>query len=426
MTSGDRDTRGMEHATSLTRSDFEALDRNDPLSEFRSRFALPAGLIYLDGNSLGAMPLQTPARLQQVIMQEWGQGLVRGWSAAGWVDLPQRLGDKVGRIIGARPGETLVADSTSVNLFKLLAMALRLRPQRRVILSESGNFPTDLYIAEGLVSLLAQGHVLRSVAVEDIEQAIGEDVAVVLLSHISYRSGRMHDLAAITAKAHAAGALVLWDLAHSAGAVPLALAEADVDFAVGCGYKYLNGGPGAPAFLYIAQRLHDAVATPLSGWFGHARPFDFAAHYVPAAGVVRAMAGTPPILSMAALEVGVDLLLEAPMAALREKSLRQTRLFAELAEQALAAYGLRVVSPREDTQRGSQVCLQHEQAWPLSQALIARGVIGDFRAPDILRFGFTPLYVGYAEIWDAVAVLAQLLRSGDWDQPQYHARARVT
>lgn len=410
----------------LKHSAFEALDREDPLRRFRERFDLPEGVIYLDGNSLGAMPRQAAQRVNQAVTYEWGRGLVRSWNQHGWVDLPQRLGEKIGRLIGARPGETLVADSTSVNLFKLLAMALRLRPDRRVILSESANFPTDLYIAEGLVDLLGGRHELKLAAAEAMEDAINEEVAVVMLSHINYRTGRMYDLPRLTARAHAAGALMLWDLAHSAGAVPLDLAAAGADLAVGCGYKYLNGGPGAPAFLYIAQRLHDRVSTPLSGWFGHARPFDFVPHYAPAQGIARALAGTPPILSMAALEVGVDLMLEAPMAQIRAKSLRQSELFAALIEQELEGCGFEVVSPREAAQRGSQACIRHAQAWPIMQALIGHGVIGDFRAPDILRFGFTPLYLGYRELWDAVAVLKEIMITGAWKQPQFQARVKVT
>ena len=415
--------------TPITRAALEALDRDDPLRDFRARFELPADTIYLDGNSLGALPRDTAPRLQKLIAQEWGGSLIGGWSGIdgghGWVDLPQRLGDRIGRLIGARLGETLACDSTSVNLYKLLSAALDLRPQRRVILSETGNFPTDLYVAQGLVQQHGGRHQLRCVGADAIDAALDEDVAVLMLSHVNFATGRMHDLAALTARAHAVGALVLWDLAHSAGAVPLDLTGADSDFAVGCGYKYLNGGPGAPAFLHVAQRLQAQVHTPVSGWFGHAQPFAFRGEYTPAPGVSRMLAGTPPVLGMTALEVGVDLMLEAPMAALRGKSLQQTDLFMRLVEQELGdEFG--IVTPREPRQRGSQVCLRHAQAWPLAQALIAQGVIGDFRAPDILRFGFAPLYGRYAELWDAVAVLKRLVQTRGWDRTEFHARRTVT
>ncbi|MES2683641.1 MAG: kynureninase [Pseudomonadota bacterium] len=409
-----------------TREACLALDAVDPLAAFRSRFTLPADLIYLDGNSLGALPAATPARLAKVIADEWSTGLIRSWNAAQWVDLPQRLGDKLAPLIGAAPGTTRVCDSTSVNLFKLLAAALAARPGRTVIVSEADNFPTDLYIAEGLASLLGQQHTLRLVAVDEIEAALDEHTAVLMLSHVNYRTGRLHDMAALTAAAHAQGALTLWDLAHSAGALPVQLADAAADFAVGCGYKYLNGGPGAPAFLYVAPAHQAELAAPLSGWFGHARPFAFENRYAPAAGVDRLLVGTPPVLSMAALEVGIDLMAEVDLAQLREKSLRMSALFAARVAAELGDCGLTLVSPQDDAQRGSQVCFAHSQAWPVMQALIARGVIGDFRAPDILRFGFTPLYLSYTQVWDAVTHLAQVLRSREWDAPQFHQKNKVT
>lgn len=410
----------------LTFEHFRTLDAADPLRHFRARFSLPDDVVYLDGNSLGVLPAQTPARLQQLMEMEWGSGLVRSWNAAGWVDLPQRLGDKIGQLIGAAPGQTVAADSTSVNLYKALAMALRLRPDRRVIVCEDGDFPTDQYIAQGLVAQLGGGHELRRVPATHIADALDADCALLMLSHVNYRTGELHDMAALTARAQAVGALTLWDLAHSAGALPVELDAVQADFAVGCGYKYLNGGPGAPAFLYVAQRWQAQVQSPLSGWFGHARPFAFEPDYAPASGITRTLTGTPPILSMAALEVGVDLMLEAPLAAIREKSLRLTADFIALADQQLAAHGITVASPREALRRGSQVCLRHSQAWPIMQALIARGVIGDFRAPDLLRFGFTPLYTTHAEVWAAVQALLQLMETGAWDQPQFHARKAVT
>jgi kynureninase len=411
---------------SLSRADLEALDRADPLRPFRERFDLPQGVIYLDGNSLGALPRATPARIAQVIEEEWGRDLIRSWNKHGWFDLQSRIGAKIGRLIGAGEGETIVADSTSINVFKALSAALQCNPGRRVILSERDNFPTDLYMAQGLIAQLGGGHELRLVAPEEFPAAITDDVAVVMLTHVSYRTGRLHDMAAVTAAAHAKGALVIWDLAHSAGAVPLDLGAARADFAVGCGYKFLNGGPGAPAFIMIAARHQEQICPVLSGWFGHANPFGFEEDYRPAAGIGRAAVGTPPVLSLAALEVGVDLMLEASIESLHAKSLRQFDVFRALMEQQLAGHGFRLVSLDEPQHRGSQISYAHSHGWPIMQALIARGVIGDFRAPDVMRFGFTPLYLGFAELWDAVAILREIMETGDWDRPEFHRRARVT
>ena len=410
----------------VTRADLEALDRVDPLRAFRDRFALPEGVIYLDGNSLGAMPRATPERVREVVEEEWGRDLIRSWNIHGWVDLQQRIGAKIGRLIGAREGETIAADSTSVNLFKALAAGLDLRPERRVILSEPANFPTDLYVTEGLIRHLGRGHALRFAEPDAIEAAITDDVAVVMLTHVNYRTGRMHDMRRITERAHARGAIMLWDLAHSAGAVPVDLAGADVDLAVGCGYKYLNGGPGAPAFIYIARRHQPHIMPALSGWFGHASPFEFEQSYRPAEGIDRVTVGAPPIISLTALEVGVDLMLEAPINALRAKSVRQGEIFQALMAQEIGHGTLALVSPSAPAMRGSQICYAYRDAWPVMRALIDRGVIGDFRGPDVLRFGFTPLYLGYAELWDAVATLKAILAERSWDRPEYHARTRVT
>lgn len=410
----------------LTRADLAALDRSDDLAPLRDLFTLPDGVIYLDGNSLGALPRATPARVAQVVAQEWGRGLIRSWNDADWMAMPARVGDKIARLVGAAAGTVMVGDSTSVNLFKLLGAALAARPDRLVILSERRNFPTDLYIAEGLATLLGRGHELRLLDAPDIAPAIDEQVAVVMLTHVNYHTGAMLDMAAITAAAHARGALVLWDLAHSAGAVPVELAACDVDLAVGCGYKFLNGGPGAPAFLYVAPRLQESVRYPLTGWLGHAAPFAFEQQYRPAPGIARATVGTPPVLSLAALEVGVDIALQAPIAALRAKSLRQTNLFAELIAQECGAWGFTLVSPTDPAQRGSQVCLAHDQAYPIMQALIARGVIGDFRAPNILRFGITPLYLTHANLWDAAQTLRRVMALGEWQNPRHRARRAVT
>jgi kynureninase len=433
----------------MNRADCLALDEQDPLQGLREQFEIPPGLIYLDGNSLGVLPKATAARVQQVVQQEWGHDLIRSWNTAGWITLPQRIGDKIAFLVGAGPGELVVADSTSVNLYKVLTAALAIAeadaPARRVILSERHNFPTDLYVAEGLAR--ERGHELvLADEPEQIEPLLAErNVAVLMLTQVNYRTGRMHDMAAVTRHAHECGTLVLWDLAHSAGAVPVNLKgngpeEEAADFAVGCGYKYLNGGPGAPAFVWVHPRHAERFWQPLSGWMGHAAPFEFTPHYRPAAGIARYLCGTPPVISMAALECGVDTVLAAEplggMAALRRKSIALTRLFIELVESRCAGHGLTLASPREDARRGSQVCFSHPEAgYPIMQALIARNVIGDFRAgdrthpagaQDILRFGFTPLYTRFADVWDAVEQLKQVLDSGEWREPRFNQRAAVT
>jgi kynureninase len=421
-----------------TRQDCLALDALDPLAPLRAQFALPAGKIYLDGNSLGVLPRATPPRVAQVIEQEWGEQLIESWNTAGWIDLPQRIGDKIARLVGADPGELVVADSTSVNLFKVLSAALAIakadapeQPARRVILSERGNFPTDLYIAEGLARERGCELVLTDTPAEITAHLAGGGVAVMMLTQVDYKSGRLHDMAALTRLAHDHGALALWDLAHSAGALPVALKAAGADFAVGCGYKYLNGGPGAPAFVWSHPRHAERFWQPLSGWMGHAAPFEFTPDYRPAAGIARYLCGTPALLSMAALECGVDSVLSAEplggMAALRAKSLALTDLFIALVEARCADDGLTVITPREHAVRGSQVALARtEGAYAIVQALIARGVVGDFRAPDVLRFGFTPLYVRYVDVWDAVEHLRQVLTSGEWREARFNRRAAVT
>jgi kynureninase len=409
-----------------TRQSLQARDAADPLRHFRARFALPAGVVYLDGNSLGALPRATAGRIAEVVTREWGDGLIRSWNDAGWIDLAGRVGDKIARLIGAAPGSVVVADSTSVNLFKLLAAALTLRPDRRVILSEQGNFPTDLYIAEGLAALLERGHSLRTVPSDDIVSAIDETVAVVMLTQVNYHTGRLLDMGAITRAAHAKGALVLWDLAHSAGALEVDLAGHDVDLAVGCGYKFLNGGPGAPAFLHVAPLLHDQVRFPITGWLGHANPFAFEPSFRPAGGIAGAVVGTPPVLSLAALEMGVDLALEADLAAVRAKSLDLAGVFVELVQAMCSDPELRLVTPTEPALRGSQVSFAHPHAHAIMQALIARGVIGDFRAPDVLRFGITPLYLRFVDMWDAAVILRDILDTGLWRDPRFQVRRLVT
>ncbi len=416
----------------MNRDDALALDAADPLAPLRAQFEIPDGLIYLDGNSLGVLPRATPARVQQVLQQEWGQGLIRSWNSAGWMALPQRVGDKIARLIGAGPGEVVAADSTSVNLYKVLAAALTITaadaPARRVILSERDNFPTDLYIAESLARERGFELVLAD-SPADLAAKLDKRVALLMLTQVNYRTGRQHDIAALTAAAHAAGAKVVWDLAHSAGALPVDLLGADADFAVGCGYKYLNGGPGAPAFVWAHPRHVERFWQPLAGWIGHAAPFEFKPGYRPAAGIGRYLCGTPAVLGLAALECGVDTVLAAEplggLAALRAKSLALSRLFTERV-QALCPQ-LDLVSPLDDAARGSQVCFGHAQiGYAVVQALIARGVIGDFRAPEILRFGFTPLYLRFTDAWDATEHLHQVLVQEEWRRPEFNTRHAVT
>ncbi len=413
--------------TTLSREDCLARDRTDPLARHRDGFALPLGTVYLDGNSLGALPKATVERIDRLARHEWGTDLITSWNRHGWIDLPRQVGSKIARLIGATADEVIATDSTSINLFKLLYAALEIRPNRRTIVSEHGNFPTDLYTAEGLIKALGGRHRLQLVGREEIVTAIDHDTAVVMLTHVNYRTGELHDLEAITAAAHAADALMVWDLAHSAGAVPLDLNSAGADFAVGCGYKYLNGGPGAPAFLYVANRHHANFTQPLTGWLGHAAPFTFESSFRPASGIARALCGTPPILSLAALEVGVDGLLTTDLHALRAKSMALGDLFIRVVEeQGGEGIGLTLASPRDASRRGSQVSFQHAEGYPVMQALIARSVIGDFRAPDILRFGFAPLYIRYVDIWDAAAALVDVLKSRAWDRPEFKSRATVT
>jgi kynureninase len=406
----------------LVPPDVLRLDAEDPLAAFRGRFELPEGVIYLDGNSLGALPSATPERLAQVTRQEWGQGLIRSWNTAGWIGAPQRVGGKIARLIGAEADEVIVADSTSVNLYKLLSAGLAASPGRRVILSEPGNFPTDLYIAQGIAAADPSVSV-RTLPRDEIVAAAGPDT-LVMLTHVHYKTGQKFDMLAVTQAVQAKGGMILWDLSHSAGAVALELSAAGVDLAVGCGYKYLNGGPGAPAFLYVAQRHQAALRSPLSGWMGHAAPFAFGDDYVPAPDLKRFLCGTPPILSLAALECGVDLFLEADMAAVAEKSQRLGDLFIAWVEAHCP--GLTLLTPRDAAARGSHVSFAHPNGYAVMQAMIARGVIGDFREPDAMRFGFAPLYIGYADVWRAVQILKDILETRAWDDPRHAARAAVT
>jgi len=417
------------------REDCLAADRQDPLAGFKTRFDLPPDVLYLDGNSLGVLPRAAAGRAAQVIQKEWGSGLIRSWNTADWFEMPVRLGDKLGQLVGALPGEVVVTDTTSLNIFKALAAALHIQQKRqrsassprRVIVSERDNFPTDLYMVQGLVDLLQQGYELRLVDEHlPLEQALDETVAVVLLSHVNYRSGFLHNMAAVTAQAHDCGALIIWDLAHSAGALPVWLNQANADFAVGCTYKYLNGGPGAPAFIWVAPQHIADFKQPLSGWWGHARPFDMTVTYEPAGGIRRYLCGTQPIVSLALVECGLDVSLEAGMDGVRQKSLALGDLFIKLVETRCAAHPLTLATPREHATRGSHVSFRHPEGYAVMQALIARGVIGDYREPEILRFGLTPLYFGYADVWDAVEVLRDVLDTRAWDTPQFRQRKAVT
>lgn len=394
--------------TPRSREECLSLDAADPLRSSREAFRLPSGVIYLDGNSLGALTPGALRRIETAAQLEWGVDLIRSWNTHGWIDYPRTLGDRVGRLIGAAPGETLVCDSTSVNLFKLVAAAALQRGERRKIVTEAGNFPTDLYILQGLMRLLPQVE-LVTVARERLGDAIDEQTFLVVLTHVHYRTAEMFDLPTVTARAHAVGARIVWDLSHSVGAVPIDLARARADFAVGCTYKYLNGGPGAPGFLYVRSDLQETLQPVLAGWLGDARPFEFLDDYAAAPGIDRHRCGTPPVLAYAALEGALEAFAAVDMHAIRRKSLELSALFIELVEQLPGASSLILASPREPERRGSHVSFSHHDGYALMQRLIARGVIGDFRAPDLLRFGFTPLYLRFVDVWDAVQVLGEEL-----------------
>lgn len=405
----------------MTLDEIQALDAADPLRSARDRFRLPEGLIYLDGNSLGPLPAATADRLREVVEAQWGGDLIASWNAHDWIDAPVRIAAKLAPVVGATPDELLIADSTSVSLFKLLAAAVRARPGRGTILTEAGNFPTDLYVAQGVAETL--GLRLNCVPAGAVIGAIDEDTAVVTLTHVDYRSAARHDIATVNAAAHAAGALTLWDLSHSAGAVALDLG--DCDLAVGCGYKYLNGGPGAPAFSFVAEHLQGELRPPLQGWFGHADPFAFEADYRPATGIGRFLTGTPSIIALAALEAGLDTFSGIDVADIEAKSRALSRLFIDEVE-ARCGPEVTLASPRDAAARGSHVSFAHPQGYAIMQALIDLRVVGDFRAPDLMRFGFAPLYNRFEDAWRAARTLADILASRAWDEPRFHARAKVT
>jgi len=390
----------------------------------RSLFDLPEGVIYLDGNSLGPLPRGVAARVQRTITAEWGQMLITGWNKAGWMDQPTRIGDRIGRLIGAEAGHVVLGDTLSIKVYQALASALEMQPGKRVILSDTGNFPSDLYMAEGLCRTLGDGYTVKTVAPEDVMQAIDDSVAVLMLTEVDYRTGRRHDLPALTAKAHSVGALAIWDLAHSAGATDVKVAEGGADFAVGCSYKYLNSGPGGPAFIYVAPRHAPQVRPALSGWLGHESPFAFDLAYRPGSGIERMRVGTPPVLQIAALDAALDVWEGVGIADLRARSLELTDAF--IAGVEAACPDLVLATPREHRWRGSQVSFHHPQGFAIMQALISRGVIGDFRAPDIIRFGFTPLFIGLDEVKGAVAILSEIMATEAWNRPEFMTRGRVT
>lgn len=422
----------------VTRDACVAADAQDPLRTYRDQFALPEGIIYLDGNSLGARPVAAAERAAHVVEQQWGNDLIASWNTHHWFELPVRIGAKIGELIGGHGGQCVATDTTSVNVFKALAAALRIQetdaPGRRMIVSERENFPTDLYMVEGLTSFLGEvngrAYELRLVDaladLEDLLRSDGADVAAVLLTHVNYRSGEMWPMPEVTRLVHDAGALMIWDLCHSAGAVPVDLDAALVDFAVGCTYKYLNGGPGSPAFIWAADRHLPRIEQPLSGWWGHAKPFEMQQRFTPADGARRLLVGTQPILSLATAEVGIDIALSVDGAQHRDKSLALTTLFIDLVERRLSAFPLTLVTPRETSARGSHVSFRHPEGYAVMKALIADGVIGDYREPEILRFGFAPLYNTYCDVWDAVEALRLVLEEERWRDSAFQHRDAVT
>jgi kynureninase len=411
---------------SKTRNECLALDREDVLSSHRDLFHLPPGMIYLDGNSLGVLPKNVLARVTAAVEQQWGETLIKSWNEHGWFQMAQKIGNRLGRLLGAEKDSVIVADSISVNLFKILSCALGLRRDRKIILTDSGNFPSDVYVAQGLAQFMANGYEVKVVAPEDVASAINDHVAVVMVTEVDYRTARRHDMKALTKLAHSKGALMIWDLAHSAGAVPVDLKDGDADFAVGCTYKYLNGGPGSPAFLYVKPELQNQVQPALVGWWGHARPFAFDLHFEPAPGIIRQQCGTQPILSMAALDAALDAWDDVDMQVLHRKSKAQCQLLIDLVETNCAKHGITAAGPRDMNHRGSHVSFKCEQGYPVMQAMIAQGVIGDFRAPDIIRFGITPLYNSFADIWDAAAMLTRILDDKLWNTPEFLAKKAVT
>ncbi len=411
---------------SMTRNECLAMDAKDVLAPRRDLFSLPKDMIYFDGNSLGVLPKNVSARVTAAVEQQWGETLIKSWNEHGWFQLPQKIGNRLAKLLGAETDSVIVGDSISVNLFKILSCALGQRRDRNIVLTDSGNFPSDIYVAQGLTQFMGAGYEVKVVEPEDVAAAINEQIAVVMVTEVDYRTARRHDMKALTQLAHAAGALVIWDLAHSAGAVPVDLAGGGADFAVGCTYKYLNGGPGAPAFLYVKPELQNKVQPALVGWWGHAQPFAFDLDFVPGAGIIRQQCGTQPILSMTALDAALDAWEGVDMNVLHMKSKAQCQLFIDLVETNCAKHGIKAAGPRDMNQRGSHVSFHCPEGYAVMQALIAHGVIGDFRAPDIIRFGVTPLYNSFADIWDAANILQSILDEKHWNKPEFLAKKAVT
>lgn len=408
-----------------TREALARLDADDPLAFARDHFDLPPGVNYFDGNSLGALPKRAAARIEDVRAQ-WRDDLINAWNAHRWIHLPTEMGARIAPLIGARAHEVAVTDSTSVNLFKLVAAALRLRPQRKVIVSQRDNFPSNLYMMQGLIDLIGRKHELRLSDSQDVDDCIRDDVAVVCLTHVNFKTGAMHDMERITRRAKDVGAIMVWDLSHSAGSIPIDLNACRADLATGCGYKFLNGGPGAPSFVYVVEELHEVLAQPLTGWLGHAAPFDFSPEYEPAPGIARVLCGTPSIVSMASLDAALEVFDGIDMQQVRAKSMRLGQIFLDLVEERCAGHGFTVECPRDASVRGSQVCLGHGEGYRIMRALIDRGVVGDFRAPNVLRFGLTPLYQRHVDVWDAVETLRDVMESEAWRDPRYERRDLVT
>lgn len=420
--------------TILQRSACERLDREDPLRRFRDEFVLPSDTIYLDGNSLGARTKGATERAQEVIEDEWGTGLIRSWNTAGWFDLPAVLGEKVAGIVGGGTGSTVVTDTTSINLFKAASAALKMQaadaPERRVILTQRENFPSDIYMLQGLADQLGAGYEVRLVDDEEVTAGfpttMTDEVALVVLTHVNYRTGRLFDMGSTTSAIHAGGGLVIWDLCHSAGALEIDLAGSGADMAIGCTYKFLNGGPGSPAFIWVSQPLQNRFSQPLSGWWGHAKPFEMSPDYAPAEGIRRYLTGTQGIISMSVAELGLDLFSHVDMSAVRQKSLALSDLFIELVDSRLSEHPVEVITPREHAHRGSQVSITHPEGFAIMSALIEAGIIGDYREPAVLRFGLTPLYIGFSDVWDTVEALRDILDNRTWDAPQHRVRGAVT
>lgn len=415
----------LPQAGEIDRACCAALDTADPLAMWREAFVLPEGVAYLDGMSLGALPKAASQCVANVVDQQWGQGLVRSWNTAHWIDAPRRLGAKIAPLLGVHSDDVVVADSTSVNLFKLLVAALQLRPDRQVIVTESNNFPTDIYVARGVERLRGDAE-LKLVSPGKLDESLDSSVAVVLLTHVDFKSSQMHDMAAVTRRAHDCGALVLWDLSHSAGAFPLDLRGCSVDLAVGCSYKYLNGGPGAPAYVFVAPQLQGELDQPITAWMGHANPFDFSVDYAPAKDISRFLSGTPSIVGLAALEASLDIWTQVDLSVVRAKSVALSEFFIWIVERQLDSTAVQLASPRDAKQRGSHIAFQHPQGFAVIQALIERNVIGDFREPDLIRFGFAPLYMSFADVWRAATMLVEVIETRSWDQPRFRRRTTVT